>query len=47
MSQQETEYYCLNCGKKLDQGKIESHMDTHRKEQVRVQGKITRQLQKR
>lgn len=47
MSSQETQYYCLNCGQKLDPNKIEKHMNTHRQEQVRVQGKITRQLQHR
>lgn len=41
------DYYCLNCGKKLDEGKVKSHMSIHEKEQMRVHGKITRQLQNR
>lgn len=47
---QEIDYYCLNCGKKLDQGEIKRHMEQHRKEESdRVTGRIryTRQLQDR
>jgi DNA-directed RNA polymerase subunit RPC12/RpoP len=47
MSEMETEYYCLNCGQKLEKNNIEKHMQKHKDEAMRVRGKITRQLQNR
>ena len=45
---QEIDYYCLNCGQKLDKNKIEKHMEGHKREaREQVTGRIryTRQLQ--
>lgn len=47
---QEIDYYCLNCGQKLDERDIKKHMEQHRKEDSnKTTGRIKyiRQLQDR